>query len=298
MGSRHLSAVGMFLWLGLAAAGEPNAAGVELESARAELARIEQQQADLTVRIAAADAEQTRLGRSVTELKQNRAGLPQVLLNVRLERALRSLRDRLLESQELRRRQQRLIGQANVARGRVRAALRAGAQDALAEAERLFRAGREAEADGMYRQALDRLEEEQRLASPAPQPEVEPEPFEPAVTGREGPAELRALAAVLRHEAAGEQQQLERAEQTAAQRRADLELEQRASRFQGIRGRDAAAAAVPDVGREADLGRELEALLRRADTKRGQIRHLLNRAAELERAAADTERRLLEGKPR
>ncbi len=277
-------------------AAEPTAPSDTLEQGRAELTRIQARQQALEARVADIRADEQRLDVLVRQLKLQPPGLSDAFLKLRLDRALRQLRDRLVELQAVRREQRELTEHERSTRERVGALLRVEANRRLADAEHAFTTGREEEANALYRQSLALMQESERVAHPS----VPPVPtmvrdryeFDPELTGAEEPAELVQIGVLLRHEAEELDQGLKALHQRAQQIQTDLAFERRAARFQGIRERDAEAAVEPQpaVTREAELERQLTEVRNQISHDDVQRRHFLGRAKELEALAASRER--------
>ncbi|MBI3596831.1 MAG: hypothetical protein HY203_06730 [Nitrospirae bacterium] len=280
----------VFLAVGRIDAADPTSIPRDLEQARSELAEIQEKQKALEAHVAEAHADEVRLEKLIQELKQNQPGLTQPLQELRLDRAMRQLRDRLLEIQELRREQQRLKDKENRSRERIRNALRQSADERLKEAERLFKAGQEQQANILYQQALGLMEEYQHLSEAVIPPIVYDTPaFDPPITGRESADELHQFSVLLRHEAEEASQELKYLEQAAQRVQSDLAFEERSLRFQGIRERETEPGTGPSTSvtdREAALNRQLTGILKRIKEKRARIQHFLERADELEKLAA------------
>jgi len=281
-------------------AGEPppvlTGASNDLARAGAELAQIRERQQALEARAAAIQLDERRLDAQVRELKQRPSALPESLQRLRLDRALRRLRDRLVELQAVRREQRQLDDSERARREQLGTLLRAEANRRLAEAEHAFTAGREEEANALYRQSLALMQESERAAHPsAPSmPAMAPDryEFDPELTGREEAAELVQISVLLRHEAEELDQELTALRQRAQQLQSDLAFERRAARFQGIRDRETETSVEPQpaVTREAELERQLTELRNQISRDHARMRHFLERAKELETLAASRER--------
>jgi len=280
------------------AAGRLNAAETstpvhELEQARAELARIQTQQRALEARAAGLLVQEQQLGALVGQLKQQPSGLSESLQRFRLDRALRQLRDRLVELQTVHQEQRQLNENELKIRGQIAERLRVEANQLLAEAEHAFKTGQEQEANALYRRSLERMYESERLAhAPAPPVVGSLHNFDPVLTGTEAPEELVQISVLLRHEAEEIEQELNSLDQLVQRIQADLAFERRAARFQGIRerGSEETDTELPRaVGREAELEGQLEAVQSRISDDRTRLRHFLDRAQELEELAASRE---------
>lgn len=279
-------------------AAEPAPAANTLEQARAELTRIQERRQAREARAADILTDEQRLDVLVRRLKAQPPGLSDALRKLRLDRALRQLRDRLVELQSVRREQQELFERERAAREQVGALLRIEANRQLADAEQAFQAGREPEANALYHQSLELMQESERITH-APVPTVGRERYEfnPELTGSEEPAELVQISVLLRHEAEELEQGLKALHQQARQVQTDLEFERRAARFQDIRDRDADAAVLERGGgpraaptREAELERQLTEIRNQISHDHARMRYLLDRVKELEALAASRER--------
>jgi hypothetical protein len=285
----------VILWLAvcsapgrLAAGGQTMTSG-ELEQARSELTRIQAQQKTLEIRATEIRTEEERLDALVQALKQKPTSLPDALGKLRLDRALRQLRDRLLELQQLHREQQRLNSSEDQTRERIGKMLRLQADERLTDAERLFKAGGEGEADILYRQSLGLMEESERIAhAPIPPMIAESHQFDPELTGSENPPELLQMSVLMRHEAEEIEQESKYLDQIAQRIQADLVFEKRAARFQGVRGRESGSERELQqaADREIVLEGQLTDLLNRINQNRTRRRHFLTRAEEMEKMAA------------
>lgn len=265
----------------------------DLDQARVELARIQARQQALDVRAAEIRIDEQRLDTLVQQLKQPPSGLPESLQKLRLDRALRQLRDRLVELQAVRREQRQLDDREKERREQLGTLLRAQANRGLADAERAFTEGREQEANALYHRALAFMQESERMAHPLPPPARDVYDFNPELTGSEEPAELIQLSVLLRHEAEELNLGLTALRQRARQLQTDLAFERRAARFQGIRDRGAEATVEPrpTVTPEAGLERQLTEVRNQISQDQARIRHLLERVKELETLAAGRARR-------
>jgi uncharacterized protein YhaN len=285
----------LVLWPGITlAAGEPPSTVNDLYRARTSLAQIQAKQRALGEREAEILVDEQRLDALVQQLKQQPSGLPESLQKVRLDRALRQLRDRLVELQEVRRLQRESNNGEVAARGRIVELLHDEANRCLADAEQAFKAGREEEANGLYRRSLELMRESEQMAHTPIQPMLpELHEFDPKLTGSEPPDELVQISVLMRHEAEEIEQELTFLDQQASRIRTDLDFEQRAARFQGVRARETESAAVqPDaVSRETELQKQLAEIEARIVRDRVKLRHYLQRADELESLAASRERR-------
>lgn len=274
-------------------ASEPSTPVTELEQARAALARIQTQQRALEARAAGLLVQEQRLDELVGQLKQQPSGLSESLQRFRLDRALRQLRDRLVELQTVHREQRQLNENELKIRGQIAERLRVEANQLLAEAERAFKAGREQEANALYRQSLERMYESERIVhAPAPQVVGGLYNFDPVLTGSEAPEELIQISVLLRHEAEEIGQELKSLDQLVLRIQSDLAFERRAARFQGIRERGSEETDTEPpraAGREAELVGQLEAVQSRISEDRIRLRHFLDRAQELEELAASRE---------
>ncbi|MEW6325450.1 MAG: hypothetical protein AB1515_08710 [Nitrospirota bacterium] len=262
-------------------------AAAELEHSRAELSAILERQRALENRAIQAHVEEEQLGGAVQELKRRSPLLPEALHRLRLDRALRQLRDRLLELQSLHREQQGLRADEERIRERIHALLRAQANERLTEAERLYRAGRELQAEAAYGQSLELMEESERIVRPAI-PSLPPQspPFDPELTGQENPAELFQISVLLQHQAEELVQESTYLERIAGRLRSDLEWERRAARFQGIRERGAGGQPKPGpIEPELVLAGRLAEIERRIESNDAAIRQLRARAEEVSRLA-------------
>jgi len=282
-------------------AAEPSATVNELEQARAELARIQTQQRALEARAAGLLVQEQQLGALVAQLKQPPSGLSESLQRFRLDRALRQLRDRLVELQAVHREQRQLNDNEIKIRGLVAERLRVEANQLLAEAEQAFKTGREQEANSLYRKSLESMQESERMVhAPAPPVVSSLYKFDPVLTGTETPDELVQISVLLRHEAEEIGQELKSLDQLVQRIQADLAFERRAARFQGIRERGTEETETQPprpAGREAELEGQLEAVQSRISEDRIRVHHFLDRAQELEALAASRER-LTERPPR
>jgi len=279
-------------------AAEPAASAGTLEQARAELTRIQARRQAQEARAADILADEQRLDALVRQLKAQPPGLSDAVRTLRLDRALRQLRDRLVELQAVRREQQELSEQERTAREQVGALLRAEANRRLADAEQAFKAGREPEANTLYHQSLELMQDSERIThAPVPTTDRVRYEFNPELTGSEEPAELVQISVLLRHEAEALDQDLKALHQQARQVQTDLAFERRAARFQSIRDRDADATGIERGGepqaaptREGDLERQLTAIRNQISHDHERMRHVLERARELETLAAGRER--------
>jgi hypothetical protein len=275
-------------------AAEPSSTANELEQARAALARIQTQQRALEARAAGLLVQEQELGAQVAKLKQQPSGLPESLQRFRLDRALRQLRDRLVELQTVHREQRQLNENEMRIRGQVAERLRVEANQLLAEAEQAFKTGQEQEANSRYHRSLELMQESERLAhAPAPPVVSSLHNFDPVLTGTESPDELVQISVLLRHEAEEIEQELKSLDQHIQQIQADLAFERRAARFQGIRDRgvDATDSEPPQpAGREAELEGQVGEMQRRISEDRIHLHHFLDRAQELEALAESRER--------
>jgi hypothetical protein len=274
-------------------AAEPSPAVNELEQARAALARIQTQQRALEARAAGLLVQEQQLGALVGQLKQQPSGLSESLQQFRLDRALRQLRDRLVELQTVHREQRQLNENELKIRGQIAERLRVEANQLLAEAEHAFKAGQEQEANALYRRSLERMYESERMAhAPAPPVIGSSHNFDPVLTGTEAPEELVQISVLLRHEAEEIEQELKSLDQLVQRIQADLVFERRAARFQGIRERSSEETDTEQpraAGRETELEGQLEAVQTRITEDRMRLRHFLDRAQELEGLAASRE---------
>jgi len=291
-------------------AAEPSAAVNELELSRAELARIQTQQRALEARAAGLLVQEQQLGALVAQLKQQPSGLSESLQRFRLDRALRQLRDKLVELQAVHREQRQLNDDEMKIRGQVAERLRVEANQLLAEAEQAFITGQEQEANTRYRRSLELMQESERqVHAPAPPVVSSLHNFDPVLTGMETPDvltgtetpdELVQISVLLRHEAEEIGQELKSLDQLDQRIQADLAFERRAARFQGIRERGTEETETQPprpAGREAELEGQLEAVQSRISEDRIRVHHFLDRARELEALAASRER-LTERPPR
>jgi hypothetical protein len=275
-------------------AAEPSAAVNELEQARAALARIQTQQRELEARAAGLLVQEQRLDALVGQLKQPPSGLSESLQRFRLDRALRQLRDKLVELQAVHREQRQLNDNEMNIRGQVAERLRVEANQLLAEAEQAFKTGQEQEANSLYRKSLELMQESERMVhAPAPPVVSSLHNFDPVLTGTEAPDELVQISVLLRHEAEEIEQELHSLDHLVQRIQADLAFERRAARFQGIRerGTEGTEPEPPrPAGREDELEGQLEEVQSRIVEDRIRLRHFLDRARELEALAASRER--------
>jgi len=282
-------------------AAEPSAAVNELELSRAELARIQTQQRALEARAAGLLVQEQQLGALVAQLKQQPSGLSESLQRFRLDRALRQLRDKLVELQAVHREQRQLNDDEMKIRGQVAERLRVEANQLLAEAEQAFITGQEQEANTRYRRSLELMQESERqVHAPAPPVVSSLHNFDPVLTGMETPDELVQISVLLRHEAEEIGQELKSLDQLDQRIQADLAFERRAARFQGIRERGTEETETQPprpAGREAELEGQFEEVQSRISEDRIRVHHFLDRARELEALAASRER-LTERPPR
>ncbi|HXZ26101.1 MAG TPA: hypothetical protein VEI24_07775 [Nitrospiria bacterium] len=277
------------------AAGEPIATVNDLDQARTALAQIQAKQRALGAREAEILVEEQRLDALVRQLKQESSGLTESLRKVRLDRALRQLRDQLIELQAVRREQQESNDGETAVRGRIAELLRVEANRCLSDAERAFKAGREEEANGLYRRSLTLMRESEQMTR-APIPPMLPDrhDFDPRLTGAESPDELIQISVLMRHEAEEIEQELNTLDQLDRRVRADLDFERRAVRFQGVRERETETASKPPTAAsgETALQNRLAEIQARIVRDRARLRYYLQRADELDSLAASRERQL------
>jgi hypothetical protein len=282
------------LWPGIAlATGEPSETVNDLEQARTALAQIQAKQRTLGAREADILIDERRLNALVQQLKQESSGLPESLQKVRLDRALRQLRDRLVELQALRRQQQESSDDEAAARERIAELLRLEANRCLADAERAFKEGQEEEANGLYQRSLKLMREsEQMTRTPIPPMLPDLHDFDPRLTGAESSDELIQISVLMRHEAEEIEQELKSLDQLARRIQTDLDFERRAARFQGIRERETETSAGTPGGatRETELQNRLTEIQARIIRDRARHRYYLQRADELDSLAASRER--------
>jgi hypothetical protein len=283
-------------------AAEPAASAGTLEEARSELSRIQARQQAQEARVADILADEQRLGELVRQLKAQPPGLSDALRTLRLDRTLRQLRDRLVELQAIRREQRDLTEQERIAREQVGALLRVEAGRRLADAEQAYTSGREPEANTLYRQSLELMQEGERIThAPVTTTGRQRYEFNPELTGSEEPAELAQISVLLRHEAEELEQGLKTLHQQAQQIQADLAFERRAARFQSIRNRDEDGTGGEGAGglngeaqaaptRERELERQLAAIRDQISHDHARMRYLQDRAKELDAIAAGRER--------
>lgn len=195
------------------------------------------------------------LSQEIKRLKEEARSQENLLLEIRVEAALKELRDLLLHLKELQQMEETFRKDIITKKIALRASLEQEIERLLQRAEGEFKKGKEKEADLLYKEALGFMEEYQTLSTDEPSPlERAPLPtLDIPLTGRESPEKLRELATLFSHDVEVINREKAQLMQELGRLQGGHTLRKNLLRFQGITEREDPASPVTREKAEEEL---------------------------------------------